>query len=50
MIALVEQDGTNVVLHLSDMRKVGEVRLSLKTREAANVMYVKLNNALMSSE
>ena len=50
MIALVEQDGTNVLLHLSDMKKVGEVKLSLKTREAANLMYAKLNNALMNGD
>jgi len=48
-IALAEINTSNIILHLSDGKKVGEVRLSFASEEAALSIYNKLNNYIINN-
>jgi len=48
VIVLVELEQAGIVLHLSDGKNVGEVRLTFASRETAKNIYDKLNNAVIN--
>ncbi len=48
VIVLVELDASGIVLHLSDGKNVGEVRLSFNSKDVALSIYNKLNTAIIN--
>ena len=48
MIVLVELDAGRIVLHMSDGKNVGEVRLPFTSKETVSSIYDKLNIAIFN--
>lgn len=47
-IAVIELEKSGIILHLSDGKKAGQVRLSFASKEAALSIYNKLSNRIIN--